>query len=74
MIVIASYREQNGKKVMTGIAIKGKEPNDSPKQNWDRASPTPTTRRPPGGASSSQYSHDWPQPVRSARVLAGWHL
>jgi len=33
VIVIASYREQNGEKVMTGIAVKGKKPSDSPKQN-----------------------------------------
>jgi Protein of unknown function (DUF1344) len=33
MIVVASYRELNGEKVMTGIAVKGKEPSGSPKQN-----------------------------------------
>lgn len=33
MIVVASYTEENGEKVMTGIAVKDKGPSGSPNQN-----------------------------------------
>jgi hypothetical protein len=33
MIVVARYTEENGQKVMTGIAVKDKGPSGSPKQN-----------------------------------------
>jgi hypothetical protein len=33
MIVIASYREENGEKVLTEITVKDKKPSGTPRQN-----------------------------------------
>jgi Protein of unknown function (DUF1344) len=33
MTVVASYREENGRKVLTGLAVKEKAPSNPPRQN-----------------------------------------
>jgi Protein of unknown function (DUF1344) len=33
MTVVASYREENGQKVLTGLAVKEKAPSSSPRRN-----------------------------------------
>jgi Protein of unknown function (DUF1344) len=33
MTVVASYREENGQKVLTGLAVKEKTPSNSPRRN-----------------------------------------
>jgi hypothetical protein len=46
-IVIASYREENGKKVLTGLAVKGA---DSPPAGAPRSPAPPPAAPPPGGS------------------------